>query len=408
MPSLKLNKVTFFLVCVFAIFLLTVLVSLFRDDGQRNLYVHQAKAFLSGNLNVQERLHDVSIYKGKNYVPFPPFPAVLLMPCVAFFGSVSPILIALILTFLNVYIFVHLLKKLHIERKAIPWLVLAFFCGTGYWLAVKWSHGVWHFAHVVSVTFMLLAIYEATINGRGITTGVFLGCAFLSRQLTIYSSVYLFAALLLNPRNADRRAKIRETLGFVFPVCFCIAAYLLFNRARFDSMFDTGYSRMALLGFLKLRVEQFGLFHPIYFPFNFIYMFLQGPHIEFSGELLLKPESMNFFGTSLTFASPFVFCAFFAKWNKALFYSAWISICLTLLHMLFYYNNGWGQINTQRFTLDFLPVLVVLVALSVKNVNKKLFYISIIYSVSLNILSFFVLSAARRLFPILCFFAEGL
>ena len=76
--------------------------------------------------------------------------------------------------------------------------------------------------------------------------------------------------------------------------------------------------------------------------------------------------------------------------------------------MLFYYNNGWGQINVQRFTLDFLPVLVVLVALSVKNVNKKLFYASIIYSVSVNILSFFVVSAARRLLPILSFFAEGL
>ena len=137
MPSLKLNKVTFFPICVSAIFLLTVLVSLFRDNGQRNLYVHQAKAFLSGKLNIQERLHDVSIYKGKNYVPFPPFPAVLLMPCVALFESVSPILIALILTFLNVYIFVRLLKKLNIEHEAIPWLVLAFFCGTGYWLAVK-------------------------------------------------------------------------------------------------------------------------------------------------------------------------------------------------------------------------------------------------------------------------------
>ena len=102
---------------------------------------------------------------------------------------------------------------------------------------------------------MLLAIFEATINGRGITTGVFLGCAFLSRQLTIYSSIYLFAALLLNPRNADGRAKIREAVGFVFPVCFCIAAYLMFNWARFDSMFDTGYSRIILRGFMKSRVE---------------------------------------------------------------------------------------------------------------------------------------------------------
>jgi hypothetical protein len=178
----------------------------------------------------------------------------------------------------------------------------------------------------------------------------------------------------------------------------------VFNWARFGSPFDTGYGHLNLGGFLASRTERFGLFHPAYLPFNLTYMFFQGPHLVFDQELILLPQGMDFLGTSLTFASPFVFFALCAKWDRILIYSAWIAIGLSLLHMLFYYNNGWGQINTQRFTLDFLPILMLLVAQSVPNIDKKtrkLLYTLITYSIVLNIMVFFLLPVARRLLSIL-------
>ena len=188
--------------------------------------------------------------------------------------------------------------------------------------------------------------------------------------------------------------RVKNMIGFVLSLCLCIAIYLAFNQARFGSLFDTGYLYLDLGGFLKSRFERFGLFHPAYVPFNFFYMFFQGPHIEFHN---LIPIGMDPFGTSLIFASPFVLFAFFAKWNRLLILSAWCSIGLTLLHMLFYYNNGFAQWNAQRFTLDFLSILILLVAMSSQHVNKNIFRISIVYSVFLNIMALIFLPIANTL-----------
>jgi hypothetical protein len=321
------------------------------------------------------------------------------MPFVALFGVVKTkvILVALLLTLLNTWTFSRILTRLEVDQESILWLMLAFLLGTGYWLAVRSSESVWYFAHIVAITFMLLAIHEAFGNGRGIIAGMFLGCAFLSRQLSIYTSLFILSALMINPYNISKRAKARQIIGFVLSLFLCIAIYAAFNWARYGSLFDTGYSYLNLGGFLKSRFERFGLFHPAYFAFNFVYMFFQGPHIDFSG---LKPIGMSPFGTSLLFASPFVLFAFRAKWARVLILTSWCSIGVILLHLLFYYNNGWVQRNTQRFTLDFLPVLILLVAMSVRQVNMNIFRIAIAYSVFLNVIALIALPIVNTLVPL--------
>jgi photosystem II stability/assembly factor-like uncharacterized protein len=392
---MRIPKTSTIVAASFAIFLVLVIWFLPYDSGSRNLHVYQAEAFLHGRLNVSEKLEDVSIYNGKYYDPFPPVPAVLLVPLVAVFGiaGTKVTLVATLLTVLNAFILSRLLKRLGINNESTLWLIVALFMGTGYWFAVVWSSGVWFFAHVVAVSFMLLAIHEAMGSGRGIITGMLLGCAFLSRQLSIYSSVFILSALLMNPSNASSRSRLRNVFSFVLSLTLCVGVYLVFNWARFGNPFDTGYSYLDLHGFYKARVEHYGLFGLKYLPFNFIYMFFQGPHVEFTNGL--RPTGMDPFGTSLIFASPFVLFAFLAKGKKALIISAWITIGLTVFHMLLYNNNGVFQSNTQRFTLDFLPVLIVLVALSLPHVNTRLFRISIAYSVFLNIVSMVFLPTGR-------------
>jgi hypothetical protein len=46
------------------------------------------------------------------------------------------------------------------------------------------------------------------------------------------------------------------------------------------------------------------------------------------------------------------------------------------------------QVNTSRFTLDFLPLLFVLTALGASSIPKWLFKGMVVYAVLLNILSF--------------------
>lgn len=360
-----------------------------------NLYIHQARAFLNGRLDVDKQYCDVAVYNGRYYSPFPPFPAVVLLPFVALFGLTSSNItfISLAMTILNAILMARIFGKLDINSNYIKWLTAAFIFGTGYWLCIsRGSYGVWHFAHIVSVTCLFFAINEVFGRNRGILTGMFLGLSFLSRQLTIFAIFFLFVAMLHNPNPLSNRKKIINIASFVFASALCVSVYLAFNWLRFGNIFDTGYSYIHLRWLLKLRHETFGTFSLFYVPFNFINMFLQGFHMDFRSGFYLWDMKMDRFGTSLTFASPFIFVAIRAlSQKKKLILSAWVSICLMLICMLFYYNNGYSQVNTQRFTLDFMPILIVLIALGTKRFSEPIWKTAVAYSIFLNFLALFLI-----------------
>lgn len=382
-----------FLVLLGFLFLLgTFLPKIVSDNGEKNLYVHQASAFIHGHLNIDQNLQDVAVYNGQYYVPFPPFPALLLLPVVAVFGvsSTKVMVIGLILSVVNIFLLLKILKRLEIDGKYIYWIVAAFFLGTAYWSSLLRSSSVWFFAHIVAVTCMFLALNEVLWKGRGLLAGLFLGMAFLSRQMSIYAIFFLFIVLIDRNSLKPLKWKTSNILAFFFSLGLCISLYLLFNWIRFYNIFDTGYSYISLPDFLNERVAKYGLFSPVYIPFNFLYMFIEGFHIDFSSATHLAGIAMDPFGTSITFASPFVFFAFWAKWKYKLLWGAWISISLMIIHTLLYYNNGYVQANTQRFTLDFLPIIIILVALSIKSIPENLWKVSVVYSIILNVIALLI------------------
>ena len=124
-------------------------------------------------------------------------------------------------------------------------------------------------------------------------------------------------------------------------------------------------------------------------------MFLQGFHVVFGGEDMLTIKRLDTMGTAITFASPFIFYAFRARWSKMLHMGAWVTITFCLIHMMLYYNNGWNQANCQRFTMDFMPVLMLLVALGVDRSKGNLWKYAITYSIILNIIAYIVVPGIR-------------
>jgi len=364
-----------------------------NSAGEGNLYAHLAQAFLDGRLDIRERLHDVAIHHGRYYVPFPPFPALVLLPFVALGGVVNtrPVMISLALSVLNALVLSRTLNRLGSSSRITPWIVAAFLLGTGYWLCVTVSASVWFFAHVVSVTCLFLAIGECFGKGRGPLVGLFLGAAALSRQSTVFALPFLAMALWKNQHHADRKSRVLNQAWFLTCSGLCLGVFLIYNWSRFGDMFDTGYSYIRFSGFQGERMARYGLFHPIYVPFNLINLFLQGFHIQFSPPTYLWPGRiwMDPFGTSLTFASPFVFLSLLAEWRAPLKQAAWLSIGSTLIFSLFFCNNGWVQWNAHRFTLDFLPILILLVASGAQRVREIWWKAAIVYSIGLNILAIF-------------------
>lgn len=361
-----------------------------------NLYSLQAEAWLRGRLDIDRAATDVAYHGGRMFVPLPPFPTVVLLPFVALFGpSANTVFVSMLVCALSVHVLARALRRLGVEGQSVPWLASALFLGTIYWWCLLESHGVWHFAHVVAVACMLLAINEALGPARGILVGLFLGLAFLSRQLSVYGFFFLAAATWCSSSHPTRRRKLMHVASVGAGLGVCIGVYMLLNYLRFGSPLDAGYSKLALDGVLKARFDRFGLFHPIYVPFNFTYMFLQGFHVRFAGSAMALNTRMDPFGTSLTFASPFVFFALAATWRRALRWAAWASVLLMLTQMLFYYNNGYAQVNGQRFALDFLPILMVLVALGVQRVDGRVWKAAVVYGVLLNVIALFGIPALR-------------
>ncbi len=380
--SLRTAKIVFILISI--LFTISVGFSLVKDDGEQNLHVHQARAFVHGELDIDEAVNDVAIYDDRYYVPFPPFPAILIVPVVALVDGLNTTLFALLLTVLLFFVLQSLFRRIGLEKDKILWLIMAFIFGTGYWFVTKFSFGVWSFAHVVAVVMLFLTIREAFGKKRAWVMALFLGCAFLSRQMTIYSSFFLLA-VLADKAEGDIKTIIKEFLVFGLVLVGFICLYLYLNYLRFDDPLNTGYAYIAGDPLQLLGDKRYGLFHYKYFTFNFIYMFLQGPHISFDG---LEPTTMDLYGTSLTFASPFVFFIFRARARKLIKAGALVTIGISLCHMLFYCNNGWVQVNTQRFTLDFLPIVMVLVAMGVKDLHIKWLIATVCVAIFLNILAF--------------------
>ena len=369
--------------------------TIFKNNGLQNLHTYQAEAFLRGKFNIDgdvNKLPGETVRQGGNiYIPFPPLPAILLTPFVALFGSanIKISLITAVIGCSSCYVLYKILRRLELEHNSILWMIAAFALGTAYWQTLRSSMWVWMFAQIIGVFFILLSINEVFGKGRGIWIGLFLGSAFLSRQLSIYTGIFLIAVLWETQTSRKRMLNIS---GFLGSFGICILIYLVVNYLRLGSI-DSGYAGINAAGFGKERIEHYGLFNTAYFVFNSIYMFLQGFHLETIGADKLQISALDPFGTSLLSASPFVIAAFFAKWNRTISWAAWLAIGLSLIHMLFYHNNGFIQYNAQRFTLDFMPVLILLVALGFKNSSNDLLVVlkvMIVYAIFLNLIVLFL------------------
>lgn len=380
------------------------------NHGGDNLYAHQAASFLKRRLDISVSVppYDSALFKGRIFVPFPPLPAVVMMPVVAAFGveRANGPLLASLLTLVDIIVAYRLLKRLGLTLADRVWLLLAFFLGTGYWYIVVSSARVWFWAQAVSITCLLLAVAEAWGRGRGRWVGLALAGAFLSRQMTILAGVGLAWRLWVHPAFTVKSKRWRNLIAFVICTGVGIVTYFLFNRARFGSILDTGYEYIQFGGFFHERYVRHGMFSAAYVPSNLLYLLVQGFHVDFNSPTRLSGVTPDLMGTSLLVGSPFVLLALLAgSAAESTLPALWTSIGAIAVSQLFYLNNGATQINTQRFTLDFMPLLLVLIAMGMRREAERgrarLWRGGICYAILLNALALVLLPALEPAFRLL-------
>jgi hypothetical protein len=345
---------------------------IWRNHGESNLHVLQAAAWLDGRLDIDHHAVDVAEYGGRYFIPFPPAPAVVLVPFVAVFGShaTNPPLVATLLFVLDVFVMRRLLVQLGVGESVRIGILIAFFAGSPLWSSLLWTDGVWFFSHVVGVTFILLALTEVFGRRRGWLVGLLLGCAFLSRQFYIVSAIFLIAALL---RDREGSPAVRRLVGFAAGLGVCVLAYLVLNWARFGDPLETGYRYIDLTAWpwIDQRVREHGIFSPAYIPFNITNFLINGVHLEFTSPDKLQGVELSPFGISLVAACPFIFVGLYANRRHLLVRAALVVVLLTGAAQTFYYLSGYGEYGGPRFALDYLAVWMIPVAWGLQARQQK-------------------------------------
>ena len=156
-------------------------------DAGRGDFFYLADAFLHGRtwLDFRPGPNDVIVIDGRFYVPFAPFPAILLMPLVAVIGAVNADMyesgINALLAASGVGLCWMLLGRIGVPRLIDRlWLCLLF----GFSTQILWvttRGGVWHTGHLVATILTFAALIELFGRQRAWLIGLFAGAAFLTR-----------------------------------------------------------------------------------------------------------------------------------------------------------------------------------------------------------------------------------
>lgn len=344
-----------------------LLRGLLRDTGL-NSHGALADAFLHGRLWVESCPEiDCAVFEGRTYIIFPPLPAVVAMPFVALFGFPGFkgfVLLGLALSALTLLVWRSIFRALEVERAEILWLLAALAFASPLYQVTLRSDGVWFFAQVVGLLMTSLGLWAVICRKSLPLAGLFVALAFLCRQMAIFYPLFLLA--LAMPRERPLRevlpGLVKPVLLAGIPVAAALAVYFAYNAARFGSPLETGYAFIHNpdeASFIWKRITESGLFSRDYVLFNTLYLFLQGVHFEFGGPRLTTLTGFDKAGTALLVASPWLLLAFYAKLDRV-FAAGAVVIAIIAGITLFYHSNGAEQIATQRYTLDWLPILIVL------------------------------------------------
>ena len=358
------------------------------------------RAFMRGNLSIEVTSGTTGelINTGdpdRFYCPYPPLPAVLLVPAVLLAGeavatdTACRIVGILILLLFDVCAgrLPQRLGKPALDPFARSALTGLFAFGTSAWHNAHMA-GDWHLAHAVALAAVLAALREGLGRNRPLPVGVCIGLAMLARPTTAFVAVF-FALPLANRRGLAKLARL--AIGPIAAVVL-LGAY---NFARFGTPFDFGYRGMILSGEGLRLMQEYGQFHPAFLPRNLFWFFL--------APLWLRADhgfpwiGYDPRGLSLFFASPALIYALAAIRRGAgrpEVGHAWIAIALCLVPLLLYFNTGYWQFG-HRFSMDYLPLLLVLVVIGIGPRPSRTAYALIAVSIGLHAWAVLLDSVAR-------------
>jgi hypothetical protein len=330
----------------------------------------QAKMWLDGrvSLSSEEEVgwgwQEVSRYKNKTYISFPPTGTLMEIPGVLLFGvHQSPnnlilLITAWLSTIMGLCLLTHFLKD---KILALLFTFLYFF-GTQF-LYVSAQADIWYQGHVFHLFFSLLAFVGVIFSNRTLLflmSGVSFGLALGARPNAFFQVLFLIGILWL---YRDQRKMI---IPFMAGCVAVVSFLMLYNWVRFDNLFEFGHS---YLNYNSANTLPGGIFSFQYLFRNLNHIFLQLPGFDSKSGLF----GFHHRGVAIWLVAPAVFIGLKFMWSKkqssylkSMFLISMVGLWIPLL---LHHSNGWIQFG-YRFGIDVLPLSLIGLCLSGYNVSK--------------------------------------
>lgn len=364
---------------------------------------------------------------GRALVPFPPLPALVLLPFVALFGlATNAQLVAAVIGGLDVALAFWVLGRLGLRLATRLVTTLFFGLGTVLWYAAMLGT-TWYLAHLVAVACALLAIglalgadrravaaaHRALVDPRrlegggplraldilrtpgrllaatlpldpvGVAAGILLGLAATARLSVAFGLPFL---LLVGGGRLWPRRAASALLGMSLP----ILGLLTYNVATTGHLFHPGYEALyraevtfypRLYPYLEYHAD-WGLEDPRYLVQNLRLMLLAPPEVlppcpDGAGRGLFDPDCPwlrpRDDGLSLVLVSPawlLGLAALGAYGRSRLVTGAALAVVSIAIVNLMHFSQGWVQFG-YRFSNDFAPFLLLLVGLGIERLGSR-------------------------------------
>ena len=354
-------------------------------------------------------------FTGRVLLPFPPLPALVLLPFVAAWGlSIDQESIAIGIAAVGVLATWWMLGGLRITLGVRAVTTLIFATGTVWWWAASVG-STWYLAHLVAVIAALGAVGVAlradrrgadedpwdepppdepwwSLDRSQVLAGLLLGIAATARLPLVFGAPFL---MLVGGGGSVARRTVSAAVGGVLPV----AALLAYTWLTTGSVLHPGYDYQYQLeanGYPTLGYHPDWSVEDIrYIPQNIAIMLGSLPLVLPD----IKPDTLGVYpttvlcvdpgatrglfdldcpialpvdiGTSVLLSSPGLLLALFAIRRRPiarLTLGAGLTVLVIVVFNLAHFSQGWVQWG-YRFSLDFIPFLLPLVALGAGRVG---------------------------------------
>jgi hypothetical protein len=296
----------------------------------------------------------------------------LMMPFVALSGlTFNDVEFTIFFAAANVAIFYRLLRRTNEARPEWEHAAFALILGFG---TLAWSCGirgeVWFTAETVGVTLTLLFALAALDAKHPILAGLAVACAAITRTPLAFSALFFLL-------EARRTARLKSLLPFFAAIAAVAIPMMWMNYARFGSVTEFGHSHL-YNNRVNAQVARFGLFHYAFLERNLHDAFTRLPEISF------HPLHVGFNGEgmSLLVTTPLFLYLLWPREKSELTRELWLTTAVVAVPGFFYQNSGYFQFGF-RFSLDYTPYLIWLLALGGRKFTRP-FWAAAILGVVVN------------------------